>query len=236
MGYDGGRKGGIFMKNKNTTVVRNLIQCLDLESLRNPEVVANLVRAFGIMPWGPNTTGPEVDFIGTTGAQIGQTPDQIAKALVYLSRFKIDSFCEIGVMHGGNFIFCSEYLRRFNSDIKCMGVDPTNYLDSEIREIIEKEMWLTFKSVTSDEIAGMSFDLVFIDADHVAPWPAKDYENVGREAKICVFHDLQDPLWPDVAAFWAALKGAKKEKVEFLDDPSGCSTHGIGIIHEKGIE
>lgn len=223
------------MKNKNIIVVRNLIRCLDLESLRNAEVVVNLVRAFGIMPWGTKTTGPEVDFIGKEGAAIGQTPDQIAKALVYLSQFKIDSFCEIGVMHGGNFLFCSEYLRRFNPSIQCLGVDPTNYLDPEIREIIEREMWLTFKSVTSDGIASMAFDFVFIDADHTAPWPAKDYENVGRHAKICGFHDLQDPLWPDVAAFWATLKGAKKEKLEFLDDPSGCSTHGIGIINEKGI-
>jgi hypothetical protein len=223
------------MKNKNIAAVRNLIKCLDLESLRNAEVVANLVRAFGIMPWGPTTTGPEVDFIGKEGASIGQTPDQIAKALVYLSRFKIDSFCEIGVMHGGNFIFCSEYLRRFNPNIKCMGVDPTNYLDSEIREIIEKEMWLTFKSVTSDGILGIAFDFAFIDADHTGIWPEKDYENVGRHAKICGFHDLQDPLWPDVATFWANLKGAKKEKVEFLDDPSDRKTHGIGLTHEKGI-
>lgn len=219
------------MKNKNIIAVQNLIRCLDLESLKNPEVVANLVMAFGIMPWGPKTTGPEMIFINQTGAAIGQTPDQIAKALVYLSKFKINSFCEIGVMHGGNFLFCSEYLRRFNPDIQCLGVDPTNYLDSEIQEIIEKGIWLTFKSVTSDGIAGMAFDFVFIDANHNKPWPAKDWENIGRYAKICGFHDLQDPLWPDVATFWTTLKCVKKEKVEFLDDPSGCKTHGIGIVH-----
>lgn len=227
------------MRNKNILVVQNLLRCLDLESLRNPEVIANLVRAFGIMPWGPKTTGPETNFINQTGACIGQTPDQIAKALVYLSRFKINSFCEIGIMYGANFLFCSEYLRRFNPSIQCLGVDPTHYLDSEIHEAIKKETFLTLKPTTSDGIAGTVFDFVFIDADHVAPWPTKDWINVGTYAKICGFHDLQDPLWPDVAKLWNELKTAgafTKVFKEFLDDPSGCGSHGIGIMHDGDIE
>ena len=225
------------MKNKNILAVQNLLRCLDIASLKNPEVVANLVRAFGIMNWGPATAGPEEKFIGSGGAAIGQTPNQVAGMLVYLSAFKINSFCEIGVMHGGNFLFVSEYLRRFNPDIQCLGADPTNYLDSEIREIIEKEMFLTFKSVTSQQLVGQAFDFVFIDGDHIAPWPANDYENVGQYAKVCGFHDLQDPLWPDVATFWEGLKGTVKKEVmvEFTSDLSGCRSHGIGLIHDRGI-
>lgn len=223
------------MRNRNILTVQSLIRCLDLESLKNPDVVANLVRVFGIMPWGPSTSGPEALFINKEGACLGQTPDQIAKALVYLSQFKINSFCEIGVCYGANLLFCSEYLRRFNPDIECWGVDPTNYLDDEIREIIDHEAWITHKSLTSDQIKGKKFDFVFIDGDHVAPWPERDWKNLGQHAKICGFHDLQDPLWPDVTAFWATLNGKKNAKVEFLDDSSGCSTHGIGIIHKKGI-
>jgi len=223
------------VKNKNIIAVQNLIRCLSLDDLNNPEVVANLVRAFGIMYW-PSASGPEVAFIEQQGAGIGQTPDQIAKALVYLSQFKINSFCEIGVMQGGNFLFVSEYLRRFNPDIHCTGIDPTNYLDSEIRTIIEQEDWLTFKSCTSDEIAGTEFDLVFIDGDHTVPWLVKDWRNVGRIAKVCAFHDLQEPTCPDVGMVWAALQeGKRKVKIEFLDDPSGYNIHGIGIIHEREI-
>jgi len=221
------------MKNKNIIVARNLIRCLDLDSLRNAEVVANLVRCFGIVAW-PQSTGPEMQFIVPVG--IAQTPQQIAKALVYVSQFKITSFCEIGVMHGGNFLFCSEYLRRFNSNIRCIGIDPADCLDPEIREIIEKEVWLSFKPSTSDDIAGMIFDLIFIDGDHTMPWLVRDWENVGRLSKICAFHDLQEPTCPDVAVFWEILNGENKEKFEFLDDPSGRKIHGIGIIHAKGIE
>jgi hypothetical protein len=229
------------MKNKNITTVVNLIRNLDLESLKNPEVVANLVRTFGIMPWvhpGMALLGPEERFINPAGmAAIGQTPDQIAQALVYLSAFKINSFCEIGVCYGGNFLFSSEYLRRFNPDIKCLGVDPTNYLHAEIREIIDLSDWMRFVSLTSDQLAGRKFDLVFIDGDHTTPWITKDWENMGKFAKFCMFHDLQDPLWPDVGAFWIGLKSIpRKERVEFLDCHSDRATHGIGIIHDKERE
>lgn len=222
------------MKNKNIIAVQNLLRCLPLESLKNPEVVTNLVRAFGIMYW-PSASGPEVVFIEPRGAGIGQTPDQIAKALVYFSKFKINSFCEIGVMQGGNFLFISEYLRRFNPDTHCTGVDPANCIDTEIREIIKQEAWLTFGSYTSNEIAGTKFDLVFVDGDHTTPWLIKDWENIGRAAKICAFHDLQEPTCPDVGLFWATLQDENKTKIEFLDDPSGRKIHGIGIIHKEGI-
>jgi hypothetical protein len=223
------------MKNKNIIAVQNLIRCLDIESLRNFEVVANLVRAFGIMNWGPNATGPEMRFINYSGAAIGQTPDQIAKALVYISRFEINSFCEIGLYYGGNFLFCSEYLRRFNPDIQCTGIDPSDYLDSEIKEIINANDWLYYEKTTSESLTGRQFDFVFIDGEHTAPWPAKDYENIGRHAKICGFHDLQDPLWQDVRKFWGTLNNPGMRKVEFLDDLSGRNSHGIGLIHDEII-
>ncbi len=226
------------MKDKNIIVVQNFLRCLDLGSLKNSEVVANLVRTFGIMPWvhpGMIMTGPETEFINPQGmAAIGQTPDQIAKALVYLSAFKINSFCEIGVCYGGNFLFMSEYLRRFNPEIKCMGIDPTNYLDSKIREIIDLSDWMRFVSLTSDQLAGRKFDLVFIDGDHTGPWIAKDYENLGKFARFCMFHDIQETLWPDAIAHWAEMKGLpKKVAVEFLDCYPDRATHGIGIIYDK---
>lgn len=220
------------MKNKNIVPIQNLIGSLSIDDLKNYEVVANLVRCFGIMPWvhyGMVMAGPETDYINPPDvAAVGQTPDQIAKALVYLSQFKINSYCEIGLYFGGNFLFTSEYLRRFNPDIKCLGVDPTNHVSPEIREYGELSDWIRFASVTSEAIVGRKFDLVMIDGDHCNPWPQRDWENVGKYANICMFHDIQEALWPDVGAFWATLKG---KKVEFLDSWSGRVTHGIGVIN-----
>lgn len=224
------------MNNKNIIVVQNLIRSLDLASLRNPDVVANLVRAFGIVHWGAPVFGNDEPFKNPTPNMAGiyQTPDQIGKALVYLSDFRIESYLEVGVFQGGNFLFVSEYLKRFNPSIRCIGIDPTGYMNSEIMQIIEKEIWISFKSITSDYITGQAFDLVFIDGDHSAEWVMKDWNNVGKQAKICLIHDIQEPSCPDVPAFWKSLKGKKKE---FLDYSGAEPSQGIGIIiNEDGKE
>ena len=220
--------------NRNIPIVQNLIRNLDTESLKNPEVVANLVRAIGLMRWvhygmDPET-GPETLYLNPDGiVAIGQTPDQIAKALVYLSDFEINSYCEIGLYYGGNFWFVSEYLRRFNPDIQCVGIDPVDHVSPQIWDIVISSDWMRVILTTSEEIAGSDFDLVFIDGNHTTPWLVNDWENVGRHSKICMFHDLQDALWPDVGAFWAGLNGPKK--IEFLDCCPDRATHGIGLIH-----
>ena len=228
------------MINKNILVVQNLVRCLDLASLKNPEVVANLVRAFGIVQWGPPAFGEDEVFKNSTPAMAGiyQTPGQIAKALVYLSDFEIKTYLEVGVFQGGNFLFVSEYLRRFNPSIRCIGADPTNFLNHEIQAIIEKEIFISFKSITSDAISGQEFDLVFIDGEHTTEWIEKDWNNVGKQAKICIIHDIQEPSCPDIVEFWGKLKGSKKKIAEFLDCTSEMPSQGIGIIHnakeEKG--
>lgn len=222
------------MNNKNIIVVRNLIRTLDMVSLKNPDVVANLVRAFGIVQWGPPAFGEDEKFKNSSADMAGmyQTPDQIAEALIYLSGFEINSYLEIGIFQGGTFLFVSEYLRRFNPGIKCLGIDPTGYLNDEIREIIEKEIWLTFKSVTSDKLIGQEFDLVFIDGEHTAEWAKADWENAGKHAKICMIHDIQEMSCPGVMQVWEEIKG--KRPVTFLAHTSEHPSQGIGIIHKKG--
>lgn len=226
------------MKNKNILVVQNLIRCLEPQTLKNPEVVANLVRAFGIVQWGPNAFGKDEVFKNhtTDAAGIYQTPDQIAKALVYLSDFEIKTYLEVGVFQGGNFLFVSEYLRKFNPSIRCIGIDPTNYLNGEINAVLEREIFVSFKSITSDYIAGQEFDLVFIDGDHSKEWINRDWNNVGKQAKICILHDIQEPSCPDVIEFWGKLKASKKKTMEFIDCSTETPSQGIGIIHNEKIE
>ena len=215
--------------NKNIIVVQNLIRILPLEALENYEIVANLVRGFGIVQWGPDAFGDDEKFknAGANMAGVYQTPIQIAKALVYLSAFDINSYCEIGVFQGGNFLFVSEYLRRFNPEIKCVGIDPTDFLNPEIKEIIEAENWLSFISATSNEIKKKKFDLVFIDGNHIDGWVKTDWGNVGKYAKICMLHDIQETTCPEIVEFWDKLDG---KKIEFLDCSTKQPSQGIGII------
>ena len=226
------------MGNRNILPVMDLINGVGLDALRDESNVANLVRLFGIMAWdhpGKPLNGPEAAYINPGGmAALGQTPEQIAAALVYLSEYTINSFCEIGVCTGGNFLFTATYLRRFNPGIRCTGVDPTQYLDPDVRNIISSSDWMEFIPATSEGIVGRKFDLVFIDGDHASGWVEKDWQNVGRHAKFCMFHDLQDSNWPDVLTFWTGLGFPKgKTKVEFLKCYPDRPAHGIGLIHNK---
>jgi len=218
------------MNNKNIIVVQNLIRSLDHKTLQNPNVVINLIRAFGIVQWGPAVFGEDEVFKNANENMAGiyQTPAQLANALIYLSDFEINTYLEIGVFQGGNFLFVSEYLRRFNPKIQCLGIDPTWYLNDEIRNIIEAEMFMSFKSVTSDQIAGTKYDLVFIDGEHTEDWVKRDYENVGQYAKICMIHDINEMSCPGVVAFWNTIKG--KSYKECLDHTSDNPSQGIGII------
>ena len=223
------------IKNKNIIAVRNLIRTLDIQSLRNPEVVANLVRAFGIVQWGPEVFGDEEYFKNPYPYMAGiyQTPNQISKALVYLSDMEINTYLEIGVFQGGNFLFVSEYLRRFNPNIRCIGIDPTDFLNDEIKWLIDHETFISFKSINSDSVIGQEFDLVFIDGEHTTEWINKDWNNVGKFAKICIIHDIQETTCPDCIEFWNKLRQSKKKILEFLDYSSKIPTQGIGIIHNQ---
>jgi hypothetical protein len=223
------------MKNKNILVVRNLIKCLGIECLRREEVIANLVRAFGIVQWGPPVFGEDNKFMNPLVEMAGiyQTPIQIASALRYLSYFQISSYCEIGVFQGGNFLFVSDYLSKFNPEIVCTGVDPTNYLNDEIKSIISNEDRYHFEAKTSENMVGRKFSLCMIDAEHAYEWVKKDWNNLGSYADICMFHDINDETCPGPQRLWKELKKQYPERkvVEFLQHTSDKPTHGIGVIH-----
>lgn len=222
------------MFNKNIEVVQDLLRYLNFRELRKPEVIASLVRAFGIVQWGPAVFGDDEKFKNPVKEMAGiyQTPDQIARALVYLSDFQINSYLEIGVFQGGNFLFTSEYLRQFNPEIVCMALDPTSYLNPQIRDIITASEWMHYLQGTSNDVAGRKYDLVMIDGDHSKAWITKDYENVGKYAKICMIHDIQEVSCPAVSDFWRSLKKGR-DHVEFLNHTSPQPLQGIGIIRRE---
>jgi hypothetical protein len=213
--------------NKNVEVVRSLIQNLSVEDLAKPQVVADLIRAFGIVQWGPAVFGDEERFKNqfTEMAGIYQTPPQMAAALVYLSKFKIETYCEIGVFQGGNFIFVTEYLKRFNPELQGVALDPTDFLNPQIKQIIDTEPHLSFLANTSKRIEGWKFDLCMIDGDHSEFWVNEDWNNLGKFAKICMIHDINENSCPAVRMFWNSIK--KGQWAEFV---SPLPLQGIGII------
>jgi hypothetical protein len=64
-----------------------------------------------------------LDAYASKGLQIWQYPIQFSKYLVFLSQFQIKSHLEIGVAHGGAFIFSVEHLNRLNPSPKSYCID-----------------------------------------------------------------------------------------------------------------
>ena len=76
---------------------------------------------------------------------------------------------------------------------------------------------------------GHKSDLCFIDGDHSYEWVKKDFDNVGKSAKYCMFHDIQD-LWIEnngAKRLWNEVKSTGDK--EFLYQPEGEEYFGIGI-------
>jgi len=191
-----------------------------LSWLKSENYISDLIRLFGLadnLKIGPY--GEDNIYINDPG--IYQVPEQLAKLLVYLSDKKINTYLEIGVFNGGNFLFTSEYLKRFNPALKTYGLDLDHrFLNPKIGALVNGLV-----TATSEDIQGSEIDYVFIDAEHSYEWVTKDWLNVGQHAKICAFHDINDKTLPDMARFWGKLKQDKNYK-EFLDK----GIFGIGVI------
>lgn len=222
------------MNMKNLLAAINLIRSLEPDQLRSQSIVENLIRVVGIVQWGNLGDDDKWKNKSPETPGIYQTPGQLAPALVYLSQFKITSYAEIGMFHGANFVFVAEYLRRFNPRIECLGIDPTDYIHPEIEELIAREGWMAYEKKTSDDFKGKPFDLVFIDGDHTNGWPARDWNNLGKPAGICMIHDIQEPTCPECIELWESVKNTKgKIAVEFTANCAAVPQQGNGIIHDR---
>lgn len=156
--------------------------------------------------------------------------------MVILSEHNIDTFLEVGTHTGYTFSVLAAYLYRLNSGLQALTIDPHNSFHhySTVRKFIPVE----FRNITSKELKGSVYDCVLIDGNHSYGAVAEDFENVGRHARLCMFHDINDYfVGPDsVPKFWGELvrSGAFAATHEVLDCPEGKKAMGIGIGIKAG--
>jgi hypothetical protein len=157
-----------------------------------------------------------------------QLPDELADLIMFLKDKDINTFLNIGTFNGTTFNIISDFLNK-NKTVDCTTVDPVDC------KPIKKEKY-KYLTDTSNGFAGKIFDLVIIDGCHAYSSVKLDYENVGKYAKICVFHDIDDDfvrrtpsLNGGVPKFWNEIKQGKNY-IEIISPKKINKIMGFGVI------
>lgn len=213
-----------------------LIRRSTVEQLREPAYVRGILEGAGLRAETRDVYGDDAIYVND-GPGLWQIPDQLARCMCELSRHRIRTMIEIGTADGWTTTLMTAYLKRFNPGLRAITVDVADAFVAYplIRPLVPLR---AARGATSEAFAGRRFDLCFIDGDHSYGWVAKDYENVGRYAAICMFHDINDEIVAGhpqnaggVPAFWSRLKeGAQARRVlEFTAHTQQRRVMGIGL-------
>ncbi|HPN37552.1 MAG TPA: hypothetical protein PL041_04055 [Melioribacteraceae bacterium] len=148
-----------------------------------------------------------------------QYPIQFAKYLTLLSKLNIDSYMEIGVRHGGTFGITTEFLKKFNPDVKTYAVDigysPTlhKYYNTGNSKFIQINSLSTKFRKYVKEVSPIDF--VLIDADHTEEGCRYDYYSVKDFANIVALHDISNDNCVGVKKVWNEIKMNEEQYICF---------------------
>ena len=211
--------------------IRRLLELPD-EQLQDEKTLIEIIREVGLSHDVRDVYGDEAQYMNSTGGGLYQLPKQLAKAMIELSKHRIHSFLEVGTYTGYTSSILTAYLYRLNRELKAVTIDPNPNFRSytKVRSLIPLE----YRACKSEDLRGNVFDCVLIDGDHSYQSVRQDFENVGKQARICMFHDINDELvgFENVPRFWKELaeSGSSTETHEFLNCIPGKQIMGIGIL------
>jgi hypothetical protein len=214
-------------------------QAAPLEKLRDLEWIHQWICSIGVANLDPaeETYANQVHLMNASFQGVSQYPLEFARWLHFLGDQRIRSYFEIGCFNGATACLATAYLRRFEPAFRCITIDlwPWYIFEDEIAAVLPVEYHL---GKLARDFRGQQFDAVFIDGDHSFEWSWQDYQNVGRHARVCAFHDIRSLHYQEtlalggVTGMWAALKkleaGPGTQFHEFCDHPAG-DRFGIGV-------
>jgi hypothetical protein len=202
------------------------------KKLRNIDFVKNLIRSIGLYGANFEVYGNEVRFGTHDETGVWQEPTQSAKFLIWLSKQNIKNMLEIGSWNGCWALFMAVYLSKFGL-MKAISVDIKDTVLPTVKFLGSLHN-IKFIQGSSINFIGQEFDFVFIDGGRDYPIVEGHWNNVGKYAKICAFHDINCRFAPDIGEFWSKIKKIN-DCIELLDHPKGYGYDimGIGIVKCK---
>jgi hypothetical protein len=211
------------------------IQAASLDELKSVEWLVGMIREVGLVPIpeAAATYAGEDDFINGTQQGLIQIPREFARWLLLLAEHRPASYLEIGCFNGATASIAGAYLRRFvpNARIATCDVFPAFVFVEEARGLVPLEYHV---GRTSHDLKAEPWEAVFIDGDHSFEWAWADYMNVGRAAKLCAMHDVNNAPYREmhlggVCAVWERIKATEGGTIHELFEHPSAEIMGIGV-------
>jgi hypothetical protein len=213
------------------------IQSASVEELGTLDWLVTLIREVGLVPIpeAERTYRDDAEFMNSSSQGVIQIPREFGRYLQLLGELHPANYLEVGTFNGATASLAAAYLRRFDPGFRAVTIDVhPHFLFS--REIGALLPWLEFRvPCTSFDVRPEKFEAVFIDGDHSFEWAWADYQNVGRAARICAFHDVNNAPYREmslggVPAVWELLRQTEKGAGfhEFFEHPTE-DLMGIGV-------
>jgi len=215
--------------------VMRRIASAPLHDLSSIDWLVALIREAGLVPIpdAAATYAGDEGFINGTQQGLIQLPREFARWLLLLREHRPASYLEIGCFNGATACLAAAYLRRFVPGARCVTCDlfPAFVFAEEARALTPIEYAVPR---TSFDFRGETFEAVFIDGDHSFEWAWADYVNVGRAARLCALHDVNNAPYRElhlggVCGVWQRIKEAESGTfVEIFEHPE-ADVMGIGV-------
>jgi hypothetical protein len=213
------------------------IGCAPMAELSSVDWLVEVIRSVGLVPIPDFETAfhGEEDYVNASQQGLIQIPREFARYLALLGEHRPASYLEIGCFNGVSACLATAYLARFHPAFRATTIDvwPAFLFYDEVRALIPLEYRVAKTSF--DFRDAEAFEAVFIDGDHSFDWAWADYQNVGRRARLCAFHDIRNAPYLDlplggICAVWEALKREERDSAfhEFAEHPTR-ELMGIGV-------
>ncbi len=220
------------------------VDAAGMAELRDQQWLVGIIREIGLSMRVDTEANYADESDHSNGSHQGmiQYPQEYAGYLLRLSELGIRSYLEIGTFNGASACLAAAYLRRFDPDFQLTTVDSNPMF--LFHERIGGRLPLRYLARrTSYDVRGEEYDAVFIDGDHSFYWAWADYQNAGRRARVCAFHDIHNAEYEGmrlggVPGVWAVLAREHRSKpgwrVEEISHHPHGNMMGIGmLVREK---